>query len=134
MVFFTGITNNSYFSSQLEDPVPEIHGIFVSQQLLSFFQNIWIQWQMRRIVSTLKLIFGFFTGITNNSYSILSFLRNLKILCPRSMARGWNDVGASEAIEAASVRLKACANLVGGLVSWPQMSVFYRIFFKKGVR
>ena len=44
------------------------------------------------------------------------------------MARGWNDVGASEAIEAASVRLKACANLVGGLVSWPQMSVFYRIF------
>ena len=47
------------------------------------------------------------------------------------MARGWNAVEASEAIAEASVRLKACANLVGGLVSWPQMSVFYRNFFKK---
>ena len=46
------------------------------------------------------------------------------------MARGWNAVEASEAIAEASVRkLKACANLVGGLVSLPQMSVFYRIFF-----
>ena len=32
---------------------------FVSQQLLFYFQNIWIQWRMRRIVGLVKQIFAF---------------------------------------------------------------------------